>query len=206
MALHVSERKQLYALLAHLFTYPDQETLDAVAREGRAAVALVPEAGAPPADDELRALEIAYTALFINRLGGAPALPYGSVYMQGEELLMGESTLRVAELYKSEGLTLEGSGEPPDHLPTELEFLYYLVSREEAALQRRETAAACQAGERQAIFCRNFLHPWVHEFCRRIAAEKDAHPLYLWGGKLLENFCRMEKDWLDRLHPPRTTP
>jgi putative dimethyl sulfoxide reductase chaperone len=131
MMLHVSERKRLYAFFARIFSYPDQE-LTAKLRQSEAAEAgrLLPAAPAPPAlDASTVELETAYTDLFINRLGGAPAPPYGSVYLERDERLMGQTTLHVAEAYRSEGLSLEGSGEPPDFLPTELEFLYYLVEQ-----------------------------------------------------------------------------
>jgi TorA maturation chaperone TorD len=199
--LHVSERKQLYAFFARIFSYPDQE-LTAKLRQSEAAEAgrLLPAAPAPPAIDASTVeLEVAYTDLFINRLGGAPAPPYGSVYLERDERLMGQSTLHVAEAYRSEGLSLEGSGEPPDFLPTELEFLYYLVEQEEQALGRRDLAAARTAVERQATFCRTLLHPWMPAFCDRIEADSQAHPLYRWAAGLLREFCRQEREWLERV-------
>lgn len=198
MPLHVNERKKLYALLARLFAYPDRQLPEQWEQEAAVAAALMPQSPSPPA---LREMEIAYTQLFINRLGGAPALPYGSVYLEQDGQLMGASTRRVGQAYRSEGLALEGNGEPPDYLPTELEFLYFLVEQEEQALGRGDVAAARLAGERQAAFCRTNLHPWVDEFCRRIAADAEAHPFYRWGGELLETFCREEKAWLERMYP-----
>ncbi len=50
---------------------------------------LVPPISEPPAAGELRTLEVAYTDLFISRLGGAPALPYGSVYLEAESACWG---------------------------------------------------------------------------------------------------------------------
>ncbi|MBE0597604.1 MAG: molecular chaperone TorD family protein [Desulfuromonadales bacterium] len=199
MMLNVGQRKKLYALLARLFAYPDRQLLRRWEEESAVAAALLPQLPAPPT--ELRELEIAYTDAFINRLGGAPALPYGSVYLEPDGQLMGESSLQAGQAYRNEGLALEGSGEPPDYLPTELEFLYYLVEQEEQALGRRDVAAARHAGERQAAFCRDSLHPWAGEFCRRLAADADIHPLYRWGGELLESFCRMEKEWLEKMYP-----
>jgi len=201
MMLHVSERKKLYAFLARIFGYPDRE-LAAALRQGEAAVAgrLLPAAPTLPAlDTSTVELEVAYTDLFINRLGGAPAPPYGSVYLERDERLMGQTTLHVAEAYRSEGLSLEGSGEPPDFLATELEFLYYLVTKEEDALGRKDIAAAREALRRQADFCRALLHPWIPLFSRKLAEDEEGHPCYRWGGRLLEEFCRMENDWLERL-------
>lgn len=199
--LHVSERKKLYAFLARLFSYPDRELAVALQSDEAAEMArLLPEVPAPPVPGSSTVeLEVAYTDLFINRLGGTPAPPYGSVYLERDERLMGQTTLHVAEAYRSEGLSLEGSGEPPDFLPTELEFLYYLVEQEEQALSRRDLAAARTAVEHQASFCCTLFHPWVHLFCRRIEQEAGSHPLYRWGAQLLDGFCLQEQEWLERV-------
>jgi TorA maturation chaperone TorD len=201
MMLHVSERKKLYAFLTRIFSYPDRE-LTASLQQGEAAEVgrLLPAAPVAPAiDTSTVELEVAYTDLFINRLGGAPAPPYGSVYLERDERLMGQTTLHVAEDYRSEGLSLEGSGEPPDFLPTELEFLYYLVEQEEQALSRRDLAAARTAVERQASFCRTLLHPWMPSFCDRIEADGQSHPFYRWAAGLLREFCRQEREWLAKV-------
>jgi TorA maturation chaperone TorD len=110
---------------------------------------------------------------------------------------MGQTTLHVAEAYRSEGLSLEGSGEPPDFLPTELEFLYYLVEQEEQALVRR-SGPARTAVEHQASFCRTLLHPWMPAFCDRLDTDGQAHPLYRWAAGLLRIFCRQEQEWLEK--------
>jgi TorA maturation chaperone TorD len=112
---------------------------------------------------------------------------------------MGQTSLQVAETYRAEGLSLEGSGEPPDFLPTELEFLYYLVEQEEQALGRRDLPAARKAVEQQAGFCRTLLHPWATSFCDRIEADGQSHPFYRWAAGLLREFCRQEREWLERV-------
>lgn len=201
--LHVSERKDIYALLIALFSYPDEELLAALDRGDAARVAgLLPDCPGPPplqGPERLQALQVAFTDLFINRLGGAPAPPYGSIYIEEEGRLMGTSTLLVGEAYRGEGLAVEGSPEPPDYLATELEFLYYLVDQEQEALRQGDLEVSRSAVRKQADFCRALLHPWVPEFCRRIGDDQGGHPLYRWGAELLERFCRMEGDWLERL-------
>ncbi len=201
--LHVTNRKNLYALLARLFTYPDPE-LVATLQEGAAeqAVGSLPVDPPPPLAQSraLQELEVAYTDLFINRLGGAPAPPYGSVYLDQDGQLMGQSARSAAEAYRAEGLSIAAGGEPPDFLSTELEFLYYLVEQEEAALTSREVDKARSASARQADFCRALLHPWVPVFCKRVADDAQAHPFYRWACEVLIQFCRMEEKWLERLH------
>jgi len=199
--LHVRERKNLYAFLAALFSYPDDELIDRLHRGEAAEMSDLLPAVDPPPEPAATTLElqVAYTDLFINRFGGAPAPPYGSVYLEQDARLMGQTTLHVAEAYRGQNLSIEGGSEPPDYLPTELEFLYYLVEQEEAALGRRDPAAARTAAEHQARFCRTLLHPWVPVFCDRLEADDRVPPLYLWGSRLLRAFCRLEQEWLDRL-------
>jgi len=203
--LHVNERKRFYAFLSSLFSYPDEDLLSALDRgDGIRLADILPGCPEPPAlagegKALLEELQTAFTDLFINRLGGAPAPPYGSVYLEAEERLMGTSTLSVAEAFRGEGLAVEDSVEPPDYLATELEFLYYLVEMEEEALHRGEAEAARKAARKQGDFCRALLHPWVPEFCRRITMDQGAHSLYRWGAGLLEGFCEAERDWLERL-------
>ncbi len=199
--LHVAERKELYRFLASLFVYPDVGMVTSLGQEGATLLAGLVSVGAPPAaegDSALRELEVGYTDLFINRLGGAPAPPYGSVYLDSEAALMGESSQKVHAAYREEGLSLDGGGEPPDFIATELEFLYYLVEREEAALARGDVAGAAEATDSQRRFFEQLFYPWVMVLCDRLAAETMGHPLYLWAARVLESFCRSEKEWFDR--------
>jgi putative dimethyl sulfoxide reductase chaperone len=199
--LHVSERKRLYAFLARLFSYPDQELTDALRLGEAAAVGslLLTTPALPATLSSAMELETAYTALFINRLGGATAPPYGSVYLEQAQCLMGQTTRQVAEAYRADGLSLEGSGELPDFLPTELEFLYYLVEQEEQSLVRRDLVAARTSVGKQASFCSTLLHPWIPAFCDRLEADEQTHPLYQWAAGLLREFCRQEHEWLARV-------
>jgi TorA maturation chaperone TorD len=130
-----TDKKICYQILSAFFNYPEPGLIGnlPLCLEELSSILDLPipvELKHPP---ELTDLEVAYTGLFINRLGGAPAPPYGSVYMEPGAKLMGASCLRVAEKYQSEGLNLDASEEPADFLATELEFLYYLASNEENA-------------------------------------------------------------------------
>lgn len=201
--LHVAERKALYALFAQLFSYPDRQLAETLAaEETRALTALLGgELPAPTPDTEVNELQTAYTDLFVNRLGGVPAPPYGSVYLEREGRLMGETTRQVAAWYAKLGLRQEESGEPADFLATELEFLYFLAEREEVALAQRDPAAARAATRDQALFSAELVFPWVAIFCRKVAGEERAHPLYRHAAELLARFCTAELEWLSRLHP-----
>lgn len=192
--LSLAERKKVYQVFSGLFRYPDQE-YQAVA--GAAVAELARMLQFDLAADvthlpDLAELETAYTGLFVNSLGGVPAPPYGSVYLDPEGLLMGESSLAVAACYAAENLNLQGSDEPPDFLATELEFFYYLLAEEEAALLADNSVRLAELKSRQTDFFEKYLFPWIPEFCKRIAANSPI-PFYLWVGDALRQFCEIEK-------------
>lgn len=203
--LHISARKRLYAFLSSLFAYPDGELLKQLAAANlEELVILLPGSSPhpkPAAKNLLEELQIGFTSLCINRLGGAPAPPYGSVYLEESGRLAGLTTMAVAAAYRAEGLAVEGSPEPADYLATELEFLYFLIQQEEAALTRRDIPAARLATGKQSSFFFNYLHPWVGEFCRRVIADEQSPELYRWGASLLQRFVELEQRWLEK-HAP----
>jgi len=74
-------------------------------------------------------LRIDYTRLFLGPFG-IRAKPYGSVYLNGGNVVMGDSTMAVVALYREGGFHVaEAFTEMPDHVAVELEFLYLLNAR-----------------------------------------------------------------------------
>jgi TorA maturation chaperone TorD len=113
-------------------------------------------------------LLVEYARLFVgpNEL---LAPPYGSVYLEEGRKVMSESTARVMEFYKAEGLSIdENFGNLPDHIAAELEFMYYLAYNEVEALEKNDREKAGHFMNRQETFLRNFLGPWIAPFCDKI--------------------------------------
>ena len=193
--LNSTERKTCYQILAAIFSYPEQGLVDSLqlCLKDLSHLLDLPIPAELQQPSELTDLEVAYTGLFINRLGGAPAPPYGSIYLGSEAQLMGASNLRVAESYSSEGLNMDASDEPADFLATELEFLYYLVNEEEAAEEDEDATAVANWQQKQSNFCRELLHPWLPVFCQRIKESNGGHPLYSWTAAALKQFSELEK-------------
>jgi TorA maturation chaperone TorD len=186
--LTLTEHKDLCSLLVQLFSYPDVELSKRLAEPATALLAA--RLAVPPLsglETDWTTLEPAYTSLFINRLGGVPAPPYGSIYLDNDGQMMGPSALRVVQSYQNAGLVID-SPEPPDFLATELEFLYFLADREASG-----TEAAVARLHRQ--FFDELFSPWIAPFCQRLTAA-DPHPFYAWAATLLLAFCRQEKDRL----------
>jgi TorA maturation chaperone TorD len=119
-------------------------------------------------DEQLR---VDYAALFVGPFE-LIAPPYGSVYLDGARKIMGDSTLRVRQLYRENGLELEAS-ELPDHIAIELEFLYFLCVLETEAIVAGDTGEQQRAAAVRREFLHRFLAPWTPEFCRAIIQGTD---------------------------------
>ena len=85
--------------------------------------------------DNLDSLQSEFARLFVGPYD-LPAPPYGSVYLEGERRIMGESTVDASNRYRDSGLTTsESFRDPPDHIAAELEFMYFLVYSEIDTIQ-----------------------------------------------------------------------
>jgi TorA maturation chaperone TorD len=74
-----------------------------------------------------------YSRLFIGPFQ-LEAPPFGSVYLESEGRLMGQSTSEVKRMYKECGLDLSPDFKsPPDHVTAELEFVAYLGLQENSS-------------------------------------------------------------------------
>jgi len=74
-------------------------------------------------------LRIDYTRLFLGPYD-IRSKPYGSVYLDGSKVVMGNSTIAALALYREGGFAIDDAfTEVPDHIIVELEFLYLLNAR-----------------------------------------------------------------------------
>ena len=114
-------------------------------------------------DSEAKLLDLTvdHARLFIGPFD-LLAPPYGSIYLDGERRVMGESTMEVLRFYREAGLDIaEDFKQPPDYIVTELEFVYYLIAKhletnDEQWLVQMET------------FLNKYLVKWSGEFINRI--------------------------------------
>ncbi|MBI5632938.1 MAG: molecular chaperone TorD family protein [Nitrospirae bacterium] len=116
-------------------------------------------------DEELL---VDYSRLFVGPTG-LLAAPYGSVYLDKDRCVMGDSTMAVIAFYNSHGLVMDGDfKEMPDHIAVELEFMYYLAYKEIEALELPDMTAAAAALESQEFFINKFLRPWADKFAGKM--------------------------------------
>jgi len=118
-------------------------------------------------------LLVEYARLFVGPYE-LKAPPYGSVYLDRERRVMGDSTVEVANMYHQEGLSLDDEfKELPDHISVELEFMYYLACKKVEALKKSDTREALRLTEARTLFLNKFLKPWVPLFCEKIRTGTD---------------------------------
>ena len=98
-----------------------------------------------------------YSRLFIGPFQ-LEAPPFGSVYLESEGRLMGQSTADVKRIYQECGLSISPDfHSPPDHVAAELEFLAYLGFQEESS---RDEQQSTFFREQRALFLRRHIGYW----------------------------------------------
>jgi TorA maturation chaperone TorD len=130
------------------------------------------EAGA-----DLEPLKIDFSKLFVGPYT-LSAAPYGSVYLESERKMMGNSTQDVKNRYREAGLdTAKTFKDAPDHISAELEFMYYLIFKEIEAFASSDIETAIGFIQRQKSFLEDHLMAWVPEFANSII-ENAENPFY----------------------------
>jgi TorA maturation chaperone TorD len=143
-------------------------------------------------------LSIEYAKLFVGPFE-LKAPPYGSVYLEKERRVMGDSTMEVLQMYQQAGLTIkENFKELPDHITVELEFMYYLIFREIEFINTSKYDEAAKCLEKQNIFLHQYLGQWMWEFCEKIKGGTD-NEFYQSLGECVLNFVNGERKYINSL-------
>lgn len=142
-------------------------------------------------EETLDALLLDYSRLFLGPFD-ILAKPYGSVYLDDEKVVMGDSTLSALSCYRQGGFSpAEDFKEMPDHVAIELEFLYLLCFREAQALTEQDDVAAAGNRSLRREFLQDHLGRWVLEFSSRVRAGARSD-FYQGLGALLATFIQQE--------------
>ncbi len=129
--------------------------------------------GFPDGDSLYQHLEETYVRLFISAKGSITAPLYESCYEFEGALLMGRAATEMKERFEAQGLAVaDNFQEPPDHLSIELEYLYFLLDK---GWRDRDNGLIAEA----SAFVTQKMLPWVSEFQKRLAAEKEGGFYYL---------------------------
>ena len=120
------------------------------------------------ADTDFELLKIDFSKLFVGPYE-LSAAPYGSVYLEGERKMMGDSTQDVRNRYLEAGLdTAKTFKDAPDHISAELEFMHYLIFKEIETLADADLKTAIGFVQRQKSFLEDHLMTWVPQFTTSI--------------------------------------
>jgi putative dimethyl sulfoxide reductase chaperone len=111
-------------------------------------------------------LQIEFSKLFVGPFK-VLASPYGSVYLEEGNTAHGDSTLDVIKIYQEENLQVDLK-EPADHIAIELEFMYYLASKEIEAIENNDLENANLYLNKQYSFIQRHLSQWIPEFTNSI--------------------------------------
>jgi len=141
--------------------------------------------------EEPESLLVDYTRLFLGP-AHIVAKPYGSVWLDGENTLMGDSTMAVQELYHEGGFEMdEEFRELPDHIAAELEFLYLLIYRENEGHRNGEPEAVKTAAGLRKRFLDEQLGRWIGPFTAAVTAGAESE-FYRQLAELTDRFVKME--------------
>ena len=134
-----------------------------------------------------------YTRLFLGP-NHIIAKPYGSIWLEGGNTVMGESTMAVQELYREGGFDMnEDFREVPDHVAVELEFLYLLIYRENEARRNGEPEALREKAALRKRFLDEHLGRWIGPFTSAMTAGAQTS-YYRQLAALTSRFVDMEAD------------
>lgn len=165
-------RGSSYRLLSDSYLMPDEGLRETLAGLAGSLENVCPEATrcVPRIGDktDIETLKIEHSKLFVGPYK-LLAPPYGSVYLEGEGTLMGNSTIDVRNMYREAGLDVsEGHKDAPDHISAELEFMYFLIFKWVESVEKSELDGVKEHLNRQMGFLENHLGAWVSEFAERV--------------------------------------
>ena len=171
--------KNIYMLFSLLFRYPDEAVYPELQSGLQQLAPMLEEyIGQQPVMVPSQELQAEYISLFVSNKGSVPAIPYGSYYLDGENMLNGRSTNELKKMMARAGFVLHSdTRELEDHIHIQLEFCSILANKlleHNPATVRQETITMLA---RVNFLCiRPMLHPFVENIYRhaRLHFYRDA--------------------------------
>jgi TorA maturation chaperone TorD len=173
---HEHLRFKTYRLLANAYYLPDQNLQDSLTKLGKCLEQICGEAGkyvkkiqADMGQKEgPEYLNVDYAKLFAGPFN-LLAPPYGSVYLEDQRMVMGNSTVDVQKRYQEAGLDVDAKfKDAPDHIAAELEFMHFLVFKEMEASSEGGAGAFINCLLIQRSFLEDHLGAWISDFAGNI--------------------------------------
>jgi TorA maturation chaperone TorD len=196
------EKGEVFRLLSEFYQlpnpdmYPKLRTLESLMERTCAdALPYVAEMGEHfDSEGDIESLKVDFSKLFVGPFR-ILAPPYGSVYMEGEHRVMGDSTLHALMMYREAGVNISTDfSDAPDHIVAELEFIYYLFFKEIESIAEETYADAINYLSMRRAFLKMHLGTWVSQFALNV--EKNAETMFYKGlAGLTKRFVRQELDF-----------
>lgn len=173
---HEQLRFDTYRLLANAYYLPNQSLLDSLVDLQKCMQQICRESAVPfkkmqayiGLKDGMANLTVDYAKLFVGPFS-LLAPPYGSVYMEGERMVMGNSTADVQKRYQATGLDIDARfKDAPDHIAAELEFMHFLIFKEMEAADQLDAEGVIKYLEMQRSFLEYHLGAWISEFTDKV--------------------------------------
>jgi TorA maturation chaperone TorD len=121
------------------------------------------------------------------------AHPYGSVYLDGPKILMGDSTIDVIARYQDADFAISPEfKEMPDHIAVELEFLYLLCFNEALAQTEERTDDQLDWKQCRQSFIKSHIGRWIDDFCDKLR-NNTQFDYYRHLADLTRRFINMQK-------------
>jgi TorA maturation chaperone TorD len=177
-----SNRRDAFKLLAVCYHLPGSNLLNNINDLGHQLRDLCPQAyacinpmkAALNGTEDLEVIKIDYAKLFVGPYQ-LLAPPYGSVYLENERKVMGDSTLDARNRYGDAGLEIsENFRDVPDHIAVELEFMYFLIFQEIEAATHSKMEDFIEYLKKQESFLEDHLGAWVSDFTKNIIANSES--------------------------------
>ena len=152
--------------------------------------------------EDLKDLQLDFAKLFVGPYS-LLAPPYGSVYIDRQHRIMGDSTIDAIKYYDEAGLEVASRfKEAPDHIVTELEFMYFLIHEELRAVEIGDTQCFYDTLDFQREFLTHHLNCWVESFAQKIKSNATTC-FYVALGEALNIFVSEDANYLINLQIPQ---
>ncbi len=167
----VCQRADNYKFLSDCYYLPDEGLMQKVVDISQTDSCFVKLSSCVPPLAELESLKIDFSRLFVGPYK-LLAPPYGSVYLEDGKLI-GDSTMDVREWYEKEGLDIVIK-DAPDHITMELEFMYFLITKQIEAIKDSNPQDVQSYLQKQSSFLQVHLARWLPGFAENVQQNAQA--------------------------------
>jgi TorA maturation chaperone TorD len=181
-------RAEKYKFLSECYYLPDEGFLQKVAEISQTDGSFVELSSCVSSSADLELLVVDFAGLFVGPYK-LLAPPYGSFYLEDGKL-MGDSTLDVKKWYEKEGLDIVVK-DAPDHIAMELEFMYFLITKQIKAIEDSNLQDAQSYMQKQTAFLQTHLARWLPKFAENVQQNSQTE-FYKQLSQLTNNFVQKE--------------